>query len=88
MRLVNKGMTNKIITLHERGFTMDFVHCNGGRSICTQADPLSIFQDFLVLESGSYYDKLTFSEKFLYAIETSHGKKGILITDSRIIFKK
>ncbi|MFA6083476.1 hypothetical protein [Mucilaginibacter sp.] len=82
-RKINRSLTDMIIRLHEHGYTEDFsvsdvagkpvlMHCEAGE-IAVNYFKISIINQF--------FDRLTFRYKYLHAVETDCGLKGIVLSN-------
>jgi len=80
-RLVNHEITKRIISLHNQGYVVDFQIGRNRNIICNDEDPYPIFRDFTIKIIDLCFDQLSGSYKYLHAIETECGKKGLLLAD-------
>ena len=80
-RLVNQKITQRIISLHKQGYVVDFQLGNHHNIICNDEEPYPVFRDFSIRIIDLCFDQLSNSYKYLHAIETECGKKGLLLAD-------
>ncbi|MDP9077685.1 MAG: hypothetical protein M3O71_09710 [Bacteroidota bacterium] len=83
-RVVNRSLTNTIISLHGRGYTEDFVAFNkDGKIAVLQGDGGEIaITDFQISVINQFFDRLSLTFTYLHAIETNCGLKGIMLSNS------
>jgi hypothetical protein len=82
---VNSSLTREIIDLHCKGFDLDFqLTDHTDRLICAE-HTFPVSSPYEILMINQYYDRLTNGFKYVHAIETYCGLKGILVAD-RILF--
>lgn len=80
-RLVNHQLTRKLINLHNRGYELDFNLLNDHRLVCVQDGQCFSEEGLTVRIVDQVYDFITDSYKYLHTVETSCGKKGIMLIE-------
>lgn len=84
-RFVNKIITKRIISLHDMGYTVDFKLGEKDNDACIEEEHITVFREFSLMSSEICYDRFSRSYKYLHAIETPCGIKGLLLTEKQII---
>jgi hypothetical protein len=82
---MNHLLTKMIIDLHEKGFTEDFCIGDDRTSLCSPHLKSLAFPVFTISIINQGYDQLTKCYKYVHAIETPCGIKGLLLS-SRVFF--
>jgi hypothetical protein len=82
---MNHALTKTIIELHEKGFTEDFCIADDLTSLCSPHLKSLAFPVFTISIINQGYDQLTQCYKYLHAIETPCGIKGLLLS-SQVFF--
>jgi hypothetical protein len=82
---MNHLLTKMIIELHEKGFTEDFFIAEDQSSLCSPNSKNLIFPFFAILIINQGYDQFAKCYKYVHAIETSCGIKGLLLS-SQVFF--
>ncbi|TSD63028.1 hypothetical protein FFF34_018955 [Inquilinus sp. KBS0705] len=80
-KTLNHTITSRVIDLHNQGYTDDFLPVNNYTLLCLQNSVNFGFDDLHIKVIDQGFDQLTKSYKYIHTIETSHGEKGLLITD-------
>jgi len=77
-RAVNYQITQVIISLHEDGYIYDFLLYGVGQIWCLQEGTPHSFAEINIHEVNLFGEQNKKSKKFLFAIETADGHKGLL----------
>jgi len=80
-RLVNRRLTHKLIRLHAKGYELDFSLSKNNGVCCLQSGECFDVESLAVALIDQAYDFITNSYKYLHAVETACGKKGILLIE-------
>jgi hypothetical protein len=83
-RKLNSLMTKRVIELQARGFDCDFILLSNNCLVCLQNSNVFSFQSFFVILVDQVYDNLSESYKYIHAIETFSGERGVLLTEDII----
>lgn len=83
-RKLNSLMTKRVIELQAKGFDFDFILLSNNYLMCLQNNYTFSFQSFSIMLVDQVYDDLCESYKYIHAIETSSGERGVLLTDDII----
>jgi len=78
---INGSITKKIIDLHNVGYVFDFLILDQQEVICLQDNGHFPKENVLVKVMGQGYDLFSHSFKYIHTIETSCGKRGLLLAD-------
>lgn len=86
-RKVNHCLTRLIIALHQQGYEIDFCLApdNAGLITATTHDP--VIERYFISKIVQGYDEISGRFKYLHAIETFCGLKGLLLSHT-ILFHK
>ena len=80
-RKLNNALTQRVIDLHDKGYTNDFLAKDGRKFFCLQdAEDFSV-EDLDIKVIDQQFDHLTKSYKYIHTIEAINGSKGLLIAD-------
>jgi hypothetical protein len=79
IRTVNRELTRLIIKYHEQGYTEDFYINSQNRLLYSQSDAGVCYPWFTLTIVNQCYDSLTQGYKYIHAVETLCGVKGLLI---------
>lgn len=85
-RLVNRELTNRLIKLHTRGYDLDFGIINNQCVGCLQNQELFACDEVVVRLVDQVYDFITNSFKYVHTVDTSCGKKGIMVIEGIYCF--
>ena len=81
IKKTNTRITKRIIELHEKGFLLDF-HFLGERNFqCLQAEGNFLAEDLCITVIDQVFDQFSRTFKYIHAIETSNGYKGVLLSE-------
>lgn len=83
-RKLNSLMTKRVIELQGKGFDYDFILLSNNCLMCLQSSTTFSFQSFFVMLVDQVYDNLSESYKYIHAIETVSGERGVLLTENII----
>ena len=78
--MTNQLLTKMIIALHENGFTDDFFVHDASDILGSVLSPGTIYPFFTVVLINQVFDELTNTYKYIHAIETICGRKGLLLS--------
>ncbi|WP_162996265.1 hypothetical protein [Mucilaginibacter celer] len=81
----NGLLTKMIIYLHEHGYTEDFCFSDRLNVISPLSDPAMIIPHFEILLINQVYDELTHSHKYIHAIASDCGMRGLLLADKCLL---
>lgn len=85
LKKFNKGLTNRVISLHEQGYTDDFLPISNGEVQCVQNGESFAVKGLRVNLIDCSYDLLTHSYQYIHTIDTLAGYRGLLITNGILI---
>lgn len=85
-RLVNRQLTNRLIKLHAKGYDLDFGIINNQCVGCLQNLELFTCDDVIVRLVDQVYDFISNSFKYVHTVDTSCGKKGIMVMEGIYCF--
>ncbi|WP_142530143.1 hypothetical protein [Pedobacter westerhofensis] len=80
-RKVNGSITRKVIELHNIGYVFDFLMLDQQELICLQDNKHFQKENVNVKVMGQGYDLFSHSFKYIHTIETSCGKRGLLLAE-------
>jgi len=80
-RKVNGSITNKVIELHNDGYIFDFLILDQLEVLCLQDNKRIPREHVLVKVQGQGYDLFSHTFKYIHTIETTCGKRGLLLTE-------
>lgn len=83
-RKLNSLMTKRVIELQAKGFDCDFILLSNNCVMCLQNSDIFPFQSFSVMLIDQVYDNLSESYKYIHAIETISGERGVLLAENVI----
>jgi hypothetical protein len=78
---LNPTITSRVIDLHGKGYTDDFLPANDHTILCVQNSENFAVTDLYIKVIDQGFDQLTKSYKYIHTIETLNGDKGLLIAD-------
>lgn len=78
---LNRTLTDWVISLHQRGYTDDFVPVNAEKVQCLQDGENFAIRDLRVNLVDCGYDLLTHTYQYIHTIDTQVGYRGLLITN-------
>jgi hypothetical protein len=84
---INNSFTKGIIDLHCKGYELDFQLAGDTDKLICAEHTFPVSTPYDILEINQYYDQVTHGFKYVHAIETYCGLKGILVAD-RILFHR
>ncbi len=77
---LNNALTSRVIDLHNQGYTDDFLSVKDDFFCLQNSENFSLADlNIQVIDQG--FDQFTKTYKYIHTIETSNGKKGLLIAD-------
>ena len=82
IRKVRNSAALSVINLHQLGYNHDFT-ITDRHLLCVQNNKLFSYEDVEMIYQSEYYDELTYTCKFIYAVSTQCGLKGLLITEKK-----
>ncbi len=74
-----------IIKLHQDGYSHDFSIWDAHNFLCFQNNKLYTQDEVTTTFIDEFYDRFTCNYKFIYAIETCCGMKGVMLTDKMYV---
>lgn len=83
-KTLNSTITQCVITLHQKGYTHDFLSIGAGRLQCIQSGESFDMHDLLISMVDCGFDLLTNTHKYIHTIDTPDGEKGLLISNNII----
>jgi hypothetical protein len=83
-RKFNSSMTKRVIELQAKGFDCDFILLSNNYLMCLQNSDIFAFQSYSVMLVDQVYDNLSESYKYIHAIETFSGERGVLLAENII----
>ncbi|WP_288879932.1 hypothetical protein [Pedobacter panaciterrae] len=83
-RLISPRLTFQIITLHENGYDLDFFLEKETGQIKDEYG--TSYNDFSSKLVDQCFDQLSGTYKYVHAVDTICGRKGLLIADEVFIF--
>jgi len=81
-KTLNGTLTKWVINLHQQGYTDDFLTLHGKRLQCVQNGESFSMEELSIKVIDQGFDHLTKTYKYVHAIDTQNGGKGILIADA------
>jgi hypothetical protein len=81
LKKLNSALTNWVISLHQIGYTDDFLPLNGREVQCVQNGESFAIKNLRVNLIDCNYDQLTRSYQYIHTIDTGVGYRGLLITN-------
>lgn len=81
LKKLNSALTNWVISLHQNGYTDDFLPVSRDEVKCVQNGEHFAVKDLLVNLVDCSYDLLTRSYQYIHTIDTQVGYRGLLITN-------
>jgi hypothetical protein len=81
-KTLNRSITQCVITLHQKGYTHDFLLTGTGQFQCIQSGESFDMHDLMVSMVDCGFDLLTNTHKYIHTIDTPDGSKGLLITNN------
>ncbi|MFC3559072.1 hypothetical protein [Pedobacter jamesrossensis] len=82
-RRVKSRMTQKIIEMHNKGYEYDFQIIDGPRIVCLQDNVPFQHERVQICVIDQCFDSVSKQFKYIHTIETSCGRKGLLL-DGRL----
>ncbi len=79
IRKLNSAITNRIIELQNLGYFYDFIVIGKQKFVCLQDNYCFLRHDISIKLIDQVYDQLHQCYKYIHAIETSTGHKGLLL---------
>jgi hypothetical protein len=74
-------LTRMIISLHAKGYTEEFCIKGTPAMICMVTDPELVIPYYDILLINQVFDELTGRYKYIHAIESESGQRGLLLDD-------
>lgn len=81
LKKLNRSLTNWVISLHQKGYTDDFLPVNKEKVQCLQSGENFAIQDLRISLVDCSYDLLTHTYQYIHTIDTQVGYRGLLITN-------
>jgi hypothetical protein len=78
---LNHTITARVIDLHGKGYTDDFLPAKDQTLMCIQNSENFAMADLHIKVIDQGFDQLTNTYKYIHTIETVNGDKGLLIAD-------
>jgi len=78
---LNRTLTKWVISLHQEGYTDDFLTVNKQSIQCVQSGEKFDLCDLRVKLIDCGYDLLTHTYQYIHTIDTQIGYRGLLITN-------
>ncbi|HVW95848.1 MAG TPA: hypothetical protein VHA56_07755 [Mucilaginibacter sp.] len=79
LRKLNCKLTKRVIALHQKGYTDDFLPVNSEKIKCVQNGESFAIQDLFVKLIDCSYDRLTHTYQYIHTIDTQAGCRGLLV---------
>ena len=79
LKKLNRKLTDWVISLHQRGYTDDFLPVNADNLQCVQNGESFALRDLRVSLVDCSFDLLTRTYQYIHTIETQVGYRGLLI---------
>ncbi|RWY46042.1 hypothetical protein [Mucilaginibacter gilvus] len=80
-RKLNNALTRRVIDLHDKGYTHDFLPMDGQHFLCLQDSVDFSVEDLNIQVIDHGFDQLSKTYKYIHTIETINGSKGLLVSD-------
>lgn len=80
-RKFHNALTMRVIDLHDKGYTNDFLPMEGQHFLCLQDSVDFAVEDLNIQVIDKAFDRHTKTTKYLHTIETINGSKGLLVSD-------
>lgn len=77
----NSALTNRVISLHQQGYTDDFLPLDKEKVKCIQNGESFALQHLQIQLIDCSYDLLTHTYQYVHTIDTYMGYRGLLITN-------
>jgi hypothetical protein len=77
---LNNALTNRVIDLHDQGYTDDFLAVKD-EFCCLQNNENFSLADLNIHVIDQGFDQFSKTYKYIHTIETTNGNKGLLIAD-------
>jgi hypothetical protein len=84
---INKDLTLMVISLHAGGYIFDFQDMDS-QFVCLQNNHSFPAAGVQISTAGHSYDQLSKSFKYVYAIDTNSGLKGLMLSNNPSIVKQ
>ena len=81
LKKLNVLITNRIIELQHQGYLYDFTSVDKQRFLCLQDSLCFHTTDVSIKLIDQVYDQLSNSYKYIHAIETASGCKGLMLEE-------
>ncbi len=81
LKKLNQALTKWVISLHQKGYTDDFLAINKEKVQCIQNGESFAMQDLRINLVDCAYDLLTHTYQYIHTIDTQVGCRGLLITN-------
>jgi hypothetical protein len=81
LKKMNTALTNWVISLHQNGYTDDFLPLNNGEVQCVQNGQNFAIKDVWVNLVDCNYNLLIRSYQYIHTIDTQVGYRGLLTTN-------
>jgi hypothetical protein len=81
LKKLNLLITNRIIELQQQGYLYDFTTVGKQRFLCLQDSVCFHAKDVSIKLIDQVYDQLSNSYKYIHAVETASGCKGLLLEE-------
>lgn len=81
-RKLNSALTQRVIALHDKGYTHDFLPMQNQHFLCLQDSLDFAIEDLNIEVVDQSFDHFTKSYKYIHTIEAANGAKGLLVCDS------
>jgi hypothetical protein len=78
---LNNTLTNRVIDLHDQGYTDDFLSVKNERFVCLQNSEDFSLADLNIKVIDQGFDQFSQTYKYIHTIETVNGSKGLLVAD-------
>jgi len=78
---LSNALTSRVIDLHDKGYTDDFLSIQDERFLCIQNSEDFSLADLNIKVIDEGFDQLSKTYKYIHTIETTNGSKGLLVTD-------
>ncbi|MBC6110901.1 hypothetical protein ACFOG5_01385 [Pedobacter fastidiosus] len=79
LKKLNLTLTDRIICLHQKGYTDDFLSINSEKLQCIQNGESFFIDDVRINLVDCGYDILTRSFQYIHTIDTQIGCRGLMI---------
>jgi hypothetical protein len=80
-RKIKNSVADAVIKLHHEGYHYDFNVLEGNNYLCLQTNKVYSNEGVRSIFIDEFYDRFTCAYKFVHAVETGCGLKGIMVSE-------